>query len=270
MLLYVNDYDDTLPIAFGNHPSLGYLWGYYLGVPADWRPGSSQARIDAYAGNWANVMFPYVRNYGLYACPSGAECPVGGSWAADYAHPAKPPVAVTYQYNGILHSYPLAGVGNPGGVELLWEGNGNVKLLGAGTANPVVVCNDPTKACVYAPSTGAACAPNGDPTANPSNGGSSVMYLSDGSLWVHSGGATFIHVDTHARWRRLGANHAPGPLDCRTNTTSYPTDRHTDPGTDYDSRGFPCRYWTYGGTTGRDICHPCRFRPDYDPSDQCW
>ncbi|HZO88068.1 MAG TPA: prepilin-type N-terminal cleavage/methylation domain-containing protein [Chthonomonadaceae bacterium] len=258
IMMYVQDYDEVYPIAFGKHPSLGYLWQYYHGVPADWRPNSSQTRINAYAGSWANVTYPYIKNYGMYACPSGAEIRIGGSWTADYANPAKPPASVSYTYNGLLHGYSEAGVSNPADVPILWEGDGKVQLKGAAVSNPVLICNDPTQPCVFVP--------EHDGCSDSQNGALSVAFYTDGTSWIHSKGAQFVMSDGHAKWRRLGANYSPGSYSF-DNPPNPPvlTDCHTDPNAGYDGNGFSYYYWTdhFG-------CHAFLFRPDYSPSDSCF
>src|SRR5438552_6734610 len=70
-IMYTEDYDETYPLAGGLHPTAGWLTNYYIGVPANWRPGSSSGRINAYANAWVNSMQPYLKNYGIYVCPSG-------------------------------------------------------------------------------------------------------------------------------------------------------------------------------------------------------
>ena len=267
--VYINDYDETFPIAFGTRPEASYpfwMWQYRLAVPADWRLGTSINSAAAANASWANNLFPYVKNYGMYACPSGTDL------VLFTGAQAKAPARVAYTYNGLLHGYPQAGIKNPADVELLWEGGGKANVVGFASSNPVIVCPDKTQPCMYHASSGAGCSPTGDPGDPSSNGATSVMFLSDGSSWVHTGGANFTHSDTHVKWRRLGANHTnvPNPDDCSTLTTFTPTDWHIDPGLNYDNQGFGCSYWNYNGVTGSDVCHPCRFRPDYDPNDQCW
>lgn len=150
--MYSQDYDERYPLSAGKYPGLGWLTGYYLGIPANWRPGSSQARINAYAGSWANVIQPYIKNWGIYVCPSGQKYRVGGSWAASYAAPVVPFQSGTMQYNGLLHAYAQAGVNQVTEVPLFWEGDGKATLEGAAVNNPSLVCDNPDADCIYTPS----------------------------------------------------------------------------------------------------------------------
>jgi len=72
------------------------------------------------------------------------------------------------------------------------------------------------------------------------------MFVLEGTMWIHSNGALFVHADGSAKWRRLGAQIAPADTDWRV-----------DPYTGYDSQGFPQYYWWDG-------CNPWLFRPDYE------
>ncbi|HXG24020.1 MAG TPA: prepilin-type N-terminal cleavage/methylation domain-containing protein, partial [Chthonomonadales bacterium] len=130
-LMYAQDYDEKFSLSAGWHPTLGWLTGYYLGIPPNWRPNSSPARINGYAGSWANVLQPYIKNWGIYVCPSSSPFRIGGSWAADYANPVVPFQSSSYTYNGLLHAFSMAGVNLPAEVPLFWEGNGKARIEGA-------------------------------------------------------------------------------------------------------------------------------------------
>ncbi len=235
--MYSQDYDETYSLGWGYRADLGWLWAYYHGVPADWRPGSSAGRIAAYAGCWANLLQPYIKNAQVYACPSGPELRLSFA-TADYAAPARQWSDVTFMYNGLLHGYPQAGVVQPAQIPFVWEADGKVALAGFTASNPALICDDPTQPCRYTPST---------PTCDPKvNGQTSTMFNLDGTAWVHNQGMNFVFADSHAKWRRIGAALAPAN-----------TDGYTDPYTQYDPAGFPGQYWTdqYG-------CHAYLFRPD--------
>ncbi len=262
-IMYLEDYDELYPISAGAYPGLGWLTDYYLGTPANWRPNSSQNRINAYGGAWANVIQPYIKNWGIYTCPSGQLYQVGGSWAADYADPVAPPQNTSYQYNGLLHAYPEAGVHLVTEVPLFWEGDGKATLQGATTNNPALVCADPTQPCTFVPSS--------DTCDGSINGQTSEMFLSSGTMWIHSNGANFVLADGHAKWRRLGGTFTTGNYSFQ-NPPANPafTDCHVDPGLGYDQNGFSWYYWTQDGPQDQQwICHPYLFRPDYEPTDLC-
>lgn len=260
-IIYVQDYDETYPLSAGLHPTLGWVTGYYMGVPADWRGGSAD-RINSYAGCWANLIQPYIKNTQVYACPSSPAFPVPFSdWAASYAAPVKPYYNCTYTYNGLLHGYPMAGVSRVSDVPLIWEGDGKVALQGSAVNNPVLNCPDPTQGCRYLPSS---------PTCNDNNapnGASSYFTYSDGTSWIHSQGSIFVMADGHAKWRRLGAQFTAGSFDPNNPPPPVPTDAHIDPQLGYDDKGFGYYYWFYTGPNHDLNCHTYLFRPDYDPAD---
>ncbi len=233
--MYVQDYDEVNPIgAAQGYSDNTWLWNFNLPVPYNWRPSApaSDRRYQAALVHWGNSIQPYVKNYQILACPSGAPLDIAS--AADYAGALAPPALVGMTYNGLLSSYSSAGINTPATLPLLWEGRGKANARGFALSNPNLICSDGTKGCVYV----GGC-------ANKSlNGGSSAMFGLAGTMWIHSNGATFTMADGHSKWRRLGATLAPGS-----------TDANTDPYTGYDSAGFPTSYWWDG-------CHAWLFRPD--------
>jgi prepilin-type N-terminal cleavage/methylation domain-containing protein/prepilin-type processing-associated H-X9-DG protein len=237
-MMYVQDYDETYPLAFGWEPSLGWAYTYNHAVPPDWRPVvDARAKISPF--HWSNSVQPYLKNFGVYACPSGP--PMQFSDATYYTKPVKPWVNVSYTYNGLLMGYSMAGVTSPSQLPLLWEGRGKAQVMGYALSNPALMCTDPNSACRYVPRPSAAstqCAQG--------NGAQSVMFTLSGTLWIHNQGAIFVFADGSAKWRRLGG------------TTNGNTDVNTDPYTAYDSTGVPLKYWS-------DYCHAWLFRPDFQP-----
>jgi prepilin-type N-terminal cleavage/methylation domain-containing protein len=244
--MYVQDYDETFPMAFGwSTGTGGWAWQFYHSTPPDWRKGVTQGHIDRSAMFWINSIQPYVKNYQLYACPSG---PVYQFPGLDYANVNKPPVNTSYTYNGLLHCYTLAGIASPSSLDLLWEGGGKIQLAGQTGASPVLFCPDPNSACVYQPVTANGCASG--------NGGQSTILINAksntytyGTIWVHTGGQNWVLTDGHAKWRRLGASIQPS-LSGMSSTDPFPY---------YDANGFPVV-----GFVWNNGCHmPQAFRPDF-------
>lgn len=239
LIMYVQDYDETNAIgAAQGQPSGTWYWNYNLAVPYDWRPSvpPTDGRYNAARVHWGNSIQPYVKNYGILACPSGTKQIIS---AADTAAPLKAFANISYSYNGLLSSYALAGETSPATLPLLWEGRGKVQVEGFALSNPNLICNDGTQPCVYEPRTNAGCA-----TINNTNGSTSAMFTLGDTLWIHSQGAVFTMADGHAKWRRVGATISPGN-----------TDANVDPYTGYDTSGNPASYWWDG-------CHAWLFRPD--------
>src|ERR1041384_7574575 len=86
-MMYIQDYDEGHPMGWGYVPGTGWVPSNIHGTPPDWRPPTA-FRIAAYPAQWANSIQPYVKNYNLEECPSGAQFPWPG--VADYAAPRKP------------------------------------------------------------------------------------------------------------------------------------------------------------------------------------
>lgn len=270
VMMYVQDYDETFPLASGYcDASCGsvanqWLMGFYIAFPYDWRPSVLERR-PAFADAWGNSIQPYVKSYPVFACPSGSPVRVGGAWTPDYSNPNKPWAEATMQYNGLLHGYSEAGMVAPTDVVLLWEGDGKAKLEGAITANPALFCAG-RDGCIYKPDS-ATC--TSTPTGPQDSGTASGGYYPDATYWVHSGGGNFVQGDGHAKWHRLGAHFWPG-TDAFGVTAPYPpdkgdTDYRTDPSYGYDPLGFA--YYTWATAHN---CHPCMFAPDHQASDTCY
>lgn len=236
--MYLNDHDDTYPLGFGRDAAGNWLWDRFHAIPHDWRPsvaiGSPLNR--AYQVHWANAVQPYLRNDGIYACPSVSMRRLN---LADYANPRRTPTRISYTYNGLLHGLSAAAVVSPSTLPMVWEGRGKVGVEGFALTNPALRCDNPTQPCRYSSCVGGA-------PANPYPLG--VMFALDGAMWIHSQGAVFVAADGSAKWRRLGAQLAPANTDWRV-----------DPYTLYNAQGMPAQYW-YDG------CNPWLFRPDYDPT----
>ncbi len=236
-MMYINDYDETFPLGFGRAGGTGqYLWNFYHAAPYNWRPSvpPSDPRYASYLVHWSHTLQPYMKNYGLYECPS---CPPKRLNIPDYNTPQAPPAKVAYTYNGLLHALTQARVAHPSKLPLFWEGRGKASVEGFALTNPALMCTDATRPCQYFSCT----------YGNPGNAyPTGAMFVLDGPMWIHSNGALFVHADGSAKWRRLGAQIAPANTDWRV-----------DPYTGYDSQGYPGYYWWDG-------CNPWLFRPDYE------
>ncbi len=245
-LAYASDYDDTFPAAFGFHPTVGWLAGYYHSVPSDYHYVKNGVTETAMRMFWANSLFSYIKSDGVYACPSGAEnMPALLAWAIPGPNGTQPR-NISYVMNGLLSTYPVSQVDHSADVILLWEGNGKVQNQGAGVANPALDCSsNPTgPECVYQPTFGKSQA-QCDTAYGTSNGYPSGMYNTDGTMQIHSGGANFVYADGHAKWRKLGGS-------------GVNSDYYHDPYAEYDAKGFPASY------AGDQCGTPCIFRPDWD------
>ncbi|HEY3781330.1 MAG TPA: prepilin-type N-terminal cleavage/methylation domain-containing protein [Fimbriimonadaceae bacterium] len=67
LYLYLNDYDDSLPMA--NYPNNGSTSAFSYRAK-----GSSATSYPA--SNWADIIQPYVKNYQVFKCPDDASGPL--------------------------------------------------------------------------------------------------------------------------------------------------------------------------------------------------
>ncbi|HWD38275.1 MAG TPA: prepilin-type N-terminal cleavage/methylation domain-containing protein [Fimbriimonas sp.] len=66
--MYVNDYDDKLPYT-GWNPNISF-WAWF---PSE-EPGVTKGFMDDLAyQNWGKEIYPYVKNLGVYICPSAEK-----------------------------------------------------------------------------------------------------------------------------------------------------------------------------------------------------
>lgn len=237
VLMYAQDYDETYPIGQINH--LGRWWDQTWGsdTPADWQASADPADVVADSSFWANAVEPYMKNWMSAQCPS--TDPINFYVAAAYAdsNKRKEPAAITYTYNGLLNTFPLAEVNSPAEVIMLFEGWGKVARRGAMTSMPVLVCPDATQPCVYKQ--------RSNPGATGNGASSTSRYYTNISRWIHSQGMNFAFADGHVKWRRLGA------------VITGATDRRVDPWTTYSDKGIATGAWWDGA-------HYCLFRPKFD------
>ena len=152
-LAYAVDYDDSYPMAFGNVAGLGgWTSNYNLRVPYNWDP-NNQAGSDRYMAAqycWANSVYPYVKSWGIYNCPSGADTIIHVAAASAEAAAVVPPVQMGYTYNGLLQSMTSGQVRMPSDVIMMYE-SGKAQKLGFALSQPALVCPDPKDSCVAKP-----------------------------------------------------------------------------------------------------------------------
>ncbi len=228
-LMYLQDYDEIMPLAFGRDQFGTWLYQYSHPVPHDWRATQAGWR-DAFASMWANTLIPYLRRpYEEMHCPAAIA---RKSSLSDYANPLRRPLKVSYTYNGLLHQLPAAQVEQPATVPSFWEGLGRSYLVGFAVSNPRLNCSDPAYECRYAPR-------RSEPPYCLITG----TMLTPDSLWIHPRGVVIAFADSHVQWRRLGLVTSPNN-----------TNPEYDPYTGYNSSGVPGNFWSDG-------CYPLIFRP---------
>jgi hypothetical protein len=180
---------------------------------------------------WVNVIQPYEKNFQTFVCPDASPTPT------IYAAAAGGPAAqkTSYTYNGLLQSYPQAGVNVPAQLPLITESFGRAGYTSGYLSNPVLECTNPAQmSCSYVPAGGSG------------NGSSSGWFGFEGIAAVHANGQTWAYADGHVKYKSLSVNTALPA------TTSW----HQEPWV-YYSAGFPQSAWSDG-------YHIWYFRPDYN------
>jgi len=249
ILQYAQDFDETFPqsqACIGNSSTdCTWTWSRVHQVPADWSSATTHPRVLASPYVWANSTQPYIKSYAVGVCPSGDEyrSTLGGF---TYDTPLKSWAVSSYTFNGLLHTYPVAGVNTPSKLVLIWEGDGKSQLQGGVAPGAQLVCDMPNQPCMYHPytsydpSTGGTC----DAKPEDHNGSTGTLFgPSSPTFWVHSQGGNFGYADGHVKWVPLGRTNLPDP--------------YVDPNADYNAQGGATSYY-YDG------CHPCLFRPNWD------
>ncbi len=247
--IYSADQDDMLPLAFGAGTSgatTTHYWNHWHMVPADWVSGTSAFATMVYEQSALNSTQPYRKNYDMLALVG--ESRSFNVWSPASAAPGKRPVLNGIAYNGLLHGWSATAINAPSSLPLYTQLGGVINANGADSGPfPVIACT-PNVTCRYVPSstpTGGDCGPGGA-------GGWSFFFYPNASQWIYGQSQTWVHADTSAKSRRLGANiNATGTAR---------TDIKTDPYTSYGAGGVDnFTAWYDDG-----YCHALLFRPDFD------
>jgi len=237
-MMYIQDYDETYPLSMGRRNDGSWAVDgdgapFVADTPANARTNSA-SYVASRQVAWGNAVQPYVKNYQMFQCTSGSTFDDLG-WTAWIASP----VNTSYTYNGLLQSYPLAGVVLPAELPMLTEGYGRGGLKGWQAPNPFLFCPE-NAACSYKPSPG-----NG--VCVPGNGGTSGWFGFVGTAEVHGQGMNYAYADGHVKQKTLSTKTvAPGT-----------TDPFTQPYAEYDKSQFPTNSWWDG-------CQQVFFAPDWD------
>jgi prepilin-type N-terminal cleavage/methylation domain-containing protein/prepilin-type processing-associated H-X9-DG protein len=232
-LMYLEDYDETFPLAFGYYPPDGWLWSDVGDTQPNWRT-SNAAFTTAMGEYWGNAIQPYTKNYQVQLCPDASTFTDLGA-----GNPTGPgqKLKTSLTYNGLLMACPEAMVAVPAQLPLTYEGWGKGGLWGFQGASPFLICEDPTSPCTYVPNTGENC-------SGSANGTTSTWFGFEGTAYVHGQGMNFSYTDGHCKWKHLGA-----PAGVLTNG-------YIDPWAVYDANGFPQSMYDDG-------CQIWYMRPDY-------
>lgn len=242
--IYMSDYDDTMPRAFGFYQPVGLMWQYIHDTPADWRSTNGQWVNDFMNGLANNSIQPYMKNYLMMELPGA---PVNNNVTS--TAPLKAPASIGYNYNGLLHTYSGTAIASVSTTPVFTSMAGNINDRGGTIAYPSLWCNVANPNCSYVPPT---------PTCSGTPGTWTVVWVDPAgtypkSSWVFGNSQTWVFADSSAKVRRMGMSVAAN--------RSARSDFRTDPFTRYNTRGVPGGGW-YDGW----YCHLTLFTPDYDGS----
>jgi prepilin-type N-terminal cleavage/methylation domain-containing protein/prepilin-type processing-associated H-X9-DG protein len=177
LMMYVQDYDETFPMAIGSNWGSNGQFSIFP-TDADGTANPSAAR----QAMWANVIQPYVKNYNVYRCPSTVEVDLFKlAWTKKIPH--------SYTYNRLLQFQSQAIMKSPANLFLVSEMFGHQAYTSAsGGGEPAV-----TAPATYGP---------GRPYQL---GDSCGMYtgFSGIELWkynrTHAGMGSFLYADGHVK-----------------------------------------------------------------------
>ncbi len=241
--IYLSDYDDVMPRGFGFYTA-GHMWSYLHDTPANLRSNNA-AWVDFHAGNPANAIQPYAKNYDILTSPGQPNVSV-------YTDPFITKAANTgYNYNGLLHAYSASAINMVSDTPLWTQMAGRDNMIGANITVPTLGCDIATAECRYTPAA-SGCGLGG-------NGQVSVVFTDVPTMWLYGKGQTWSYSDSSAKFKRMGMN-VNGASDFRN-----------DPYSRYNAQGIPG-----GGWYDQFYCHMLMFDPSFDhatfnaPYEEIW
>lgn len=245
--IYLADFDDTMPTAFGRDNTGAWAWDLWQAVPADWSTAGGDLRNYS-QGSWHNVTAPYVKNLQMLESPGGRDLTIA-FYTTVNAGRVKAPAKTGYAYNGMLHAYNATAISSVATTPLATQLGGVDNVVGFDTGPiPTLYCGNGVNAtCVYTPVSSSSCNSGAD--------GSYTYFFSPyASQHVYGNTQTWVFADSHATTRKMGMNFGAGTR----------TDFRTDPYANYprnDGVATATLNWY-----DRYYCHAFLFRPDWDGS----
>ena len=210
-LMYIQDYDETWPITLSHTGTANYGVNTLM-TPAMDIPATAASPISR--SYWGNGLQPYVKNWDVFACPSGTDYQALASTSK---------FRLSYFLNGYLNVYPSAAMPEPADTVAFTE-TGKNRLVGYLYTFPLPTvngCGSETRVPYQFDRTRAgACA--------------YTWQTSNNVWWVHGQGTNFAYADGHVKWVRHSSDSSvwsnispegkPTGNIWVSNRSRYPTD----------------------------------------------
>ena len=200
-LMYIQDYDEMYPLSV-----LNSIPNYIITTPANAAPGNVALR----SGFWSNAVQPYIKNWGIYDCPSATKDRTDISGAQD---PAKFPY-MNYTFNGYLNNWAAAGSPAPAQVIVFSEGLGKAHIRRFATAFPLPIDDSGNVMERFNPGAKGDC--------SKAAGRYGYAFQFDTTWWIHNRGSNYAYMDGHAKfvtnpsstspWNSVDESGIPGNL----------------------------------------------------------
>lgn len=191
VMMYNQDYDELFPITVTHNGTTNSGVGSVYTVPEAALAAPPASPLTR--SYWAIAIQPYLKNYNIYACPSGKEynpfgtAPTNAAQAATY---------MSIAFNGYLNSWSLAGTPTPATTYLAMEFKNRWRGYAFHMPLPAQGgCTTPTTVpYIFNRTTRNLC----------SFGGGTY-----GSTWSHSQGGNVTYMDGHVKFVRHSGTYSP-------------------------------------------------------------
>jgi prepilin-type processing-associated H-X9-DG protein len=197
-LMYVQDYDEMWPLTYTNSAVNNNHSSYT--TPWDRTATATPAVRQSY---WSNSLQPYIRNWGIYVCPTAAgdqRSDVFGVSLGQTNTATTATVNISYTLNGYVNAWPLAGSPAPARVILFAEGLGKASMPGFGNHFPL------TPGCATAP---AGTIPRFVPSGTGCSTNCGFNFNFNRTWRVHGEGSNYVYMDGHTKWVRNPSSMSP-------------------------------------------------------------